>query len=346
MKNYSYLFPSQPKDDQVVAYRLEVLSFFQEFGLEATKKAFKVSKTTLYRWQKTLTDHQGKISSLLPKSTRPRHLRRMATDSRVIEYIQKLREEHYRLGKRKIKVLLDRYCFNLRIETISVSTIGKVIKRNHLFFQKQGRLYHNPNSGWAKRKPAKRLRVRYSPKPTDFSHLQMDTVLKMIEGVKSYLYSAIDIKLKFALSLAYPKLNSQNTLDFFKKVELVYPLKIKSIQTDNGLEFLGIFEPYLKRQNIPHFFIYPRCPRINGVVERYQRTLQEEFLNPNLDLIHQPQLFNDKLAEYLLFYNLERPHQALGFKSPLGYLVAEGYQSQMCVTHTIERVLWIMKTHM
>ena len=264
----------------------------------------------------------------------------MATDSRVIEYIQKLREEHYRLGKRKIKVLLDRYCFNLRIETISVSTIGKVIKRNHLFFQKQGRLYHNPNSGWAKRKPAKRLRVRYSPKPTEFGHLQMDTVLKMIEGVKSYLYSAIDIKLKFALSLAYPKLNSQNTLDFFKKVELVYPLKIKSIQTDNGLEFLGIFEPYLKRQNIPHFFIYPRCPRINGVVERYQRTLQEEFLNPNLDLIHQPQLFNDKLAEYLLFYNLERPHQALGFKSPLGYLVAEGYQSQMCVTHT---KTWLFK---
>jgi len=334
MKNYSYLFPSQPKDDQVVAYRLEVLSFFQEFGLEATKKAFKVSKTTLYRWQKTLTNHQGKISSLLPKSTRPRHLRRMATDSRVIEYIQKLRGEHYRLGKRKIKVLLDRYCFNLRIETISVSTIGKVIKRNHLFFQKQGRLYHNPNSGWAKRKPAKRLRVRYSPKPTEFGHLQMDTVLKMIEGVKSYLYSAIDIKLKFALSLAYPKLNSQNTLDFFKKVELVYPLKIKSVQTDNGLEFLGVFDQHLIKRNIPHFFIYPRCPRINGVVERYQRTIQEEFLEPHSDLIHYPKLFNDKLAEYLLFYNLERPHQALGFKSPLGYLVAEGYQSQMCVTHT------------
>ena len=334
MKNYSYLFPSQPKNSQIVAYRLEVLSFFQEFGLEATKKAFKVSKTTLYRWQKTLTDHQGKISSLLPKSTRPRHLRRMATDSRVIEYIQKLREEHYRLGKRKIKVLLDRYCFNLRIETISVSTIGKVIKRNHLFFQKQGRLYHNPNSGWAKRKPAKRLRVRYSPKPTDFSHLQMDTVFKMIEGVKSYLYSAIDIKLKFALSLAYPKLNSQNTLDFFKKVELVYPLKIKSVQTDNGLEFLGVFDQHLIKRNIPHFFIYPRCPRINGVVERYQRTIQEEFLEPHSDLIHYPKLFNDKLAEYLLFYNLERPHQALGFKSPLGYLVSEGYQSQMCVTHT------------
>lgn len=36
----------------------------------------------------------------------------------------------------------------------------------------------------------------------------MDTVLKVVEGVKSYLYSAIDIKLKFGLTLAYSNLNS------------------------------------------------------------------------------------------------------------------------------------------
>lgn len=270
MKSYPYPFQSQPKDDQVVSYRVEVLSFFKEFGLTATKKAFKVSKTTIYRWQKTF----------------------------------------------------------------SVSTIGKIIKRNHFFFQKQGRIYHNPASGWAKRKPAKRLRARYSPKPTEFGYLQMDTVFKIIEGVRSYFYSAIDVKLKFGLSLAYSRLNSQHTLDFFRKVELVYPLKIKSVQTDNGLEFLGIFDQYPQKNRIPHFFIYPRCPKINGVVGRYQRTIQEEFLEPNLDLIHNPKLFSDKLAEYLLFYNLTRPHHALGFKSPLNYLVEEGYQSQMCVTHT------------
>lgn len=139
---------------------------------------------------------------------------------------KKLREEHFRLGKQKIKPLLDEYCLGLKIKSISVSTIGKVIKRNHFFFQKQGRVYHNPNSGWAKRKPARRPRVKYSPKPTDFGYLQMDTVFKIVEGVRSYLYSAIDVKLKFGLTLAYSRLNSQNTLDFFKKVELVYPLFI------------------------------------------------------------------------------------------------------------------------
>jgi IS30 family transposase len=313
---------------------MEVLSFFKEFGLKATKKAFKVSKTTLYRWRKALFNNQGKLSSLIPKSTKPLSVRKMMTDPRMVEYIKNLREEYPKLGKEKIKPLLDKYCLSLGIKSISVSTIGKVIKRHHLFSQKQGRVYHNPASGWNQKKKSKRLRVRYSPKPAEFGHFQMDTVLKLVDNLKLYLYSAIDIKLKFSLSLAYSNLNSQNTLDFFKKLEIVYPLKIKSIQTDNGLEFLGMFDNYLKRKHIPHYFIYPRCPKINGVVERYQRTLEEEFLDPNLDLIHNPKLFSDKLTDYLIFYLLERPHKSLGLKSPMDYLVSGGYLSQMSVTHT------------
>jgi len=335
MKNYPYLSQAQSKYHQVISYRVEVLSFFEEFGLPAVKKAYRVSKTTVYRWRKTLADNQGRTVSLIPKTTKPEHLRRMETDTRIVTYIKQLREEHYRLGKQKIKVLLNDYCFKLGIKSISASTIGKLIKRNHFFFQKQSRMYHNPASGHARQKRIKRLRVRYSPKPADFGHLQMDTVLKLADGLKVYLYSAIDIKLKFGLSLVYSRLNSFNTLDFFKKVALVYPLAIKSVQTDNGLEFLGVFHQYLAGKGILHYFIYPRCPRINGVVERYQRTIQEEFLEPNLDLVHNSKLFNDKLADYLLFYNLKRPHYSLGLKSPMDYLISEGYQSQMCVTHTI-----------
>jgi hypothetical protein len=41
------------------------------------------------------------------------------------------------------------------------------------------------------------------------------------------------------------------------------------------------------------------------------------------------------LVEYLLFYNLERPHHSLGQKSPMEYLVSNGYLSQMSVTYTL-----------
>jgi len=99
-------------------------------------------------------------------------------------------------------------------------------------------------------------------------------------------------------------------------LELVYPVQIKSIQTDNGLEFQGVFEQYLSKRQITHYFIYPRCPKINGVIERYQRTLQEEFLEPNLDLIYHPKLFYEKLVEYLLFYNSKRVRESLVLNHP------------------------------
>jgi hypothetical protein len=336
MKTYQHI--SQFDKNEVARFRLEAIKFFNEFGLKPTLSFYKVSKATFYRWKKKLKDNQGRLNSLVPLSTRPNNLRVMNTDKRIIEFIKSLRERYPGIGKDKIKPLLDKHCLTLGIDLISSSTIGKVIKRHHFFYQKTGRIYHKPSLARElslRKKRKKRLRVRYAPKPESFGHLQMDTVFKIIDGIKSYFYSAIDTKLKFSFSLTYPKLNSFNTLDFFKKLEMVYPLAIKSVQTDNGLEFQGIFESYLKKNNIPHYFIYPRCPRINGVIERYQRTLQEDFIDPNQYLIHQPKVFYDKLVEYLLFYNLERPHHSLGQKSPMEYLVSNGYLSQMSVTYTL-----------
>jgi len=53
---------------------------------------------------------------------------------------------------------------------------------------------------------------------------------------------------------------------------------IRVVQSDNGSEFLGEFEVHLRNLQLKQVFSYPRCPKINGCVERYQRTLQEEFI--------------------------------------------------------------------
>ena len=318
----------------VAQERLRIISFYEKYGEKATREAFKVDRKLIYIWRKRLKTSGYQLFSLTPSSTRPRRTRKSLVDPRIVVYLKGLREKHPRLGKEKIKPLLDEYCLNEGLDSLSQSTIGRVIKRNHFFFQQQGRIYHTPGSGWAKKPRRKRLRVKYAPQPSDFGHLQMDTLLKLVDGVRMCLYSAIDIKGKFALSLPYPSLNSQNTLDFFRKVELVCPFKIKSVQTDNGLEFLGFFEEHLRKRKILHYFIYPRCPRINGVIERYQRTLQEEFLDQNLDLIHQPEEFSGKLADYLIFFLTERIHKSLGNLTPMDYLIKQGGMSKKSWTYT------------
>ena len=315
--------------------RLEVLKFFDQFGLKATISAFKVSKATIYRWRKKYFDDQKRLTSLIPQSTKPKRVRRRLVDPKIISFIKELRMNYGRLGKDKLKPLVDEYCTKQGITTVSASTLGRVISDNHCFYQKTGRMYHNPNHGWAKqRKRVKRLRQRYAPKPKSFGHMEMDTLVKFVDGMRVYLITAIDVRLKFSFAQAYTSLNSRNALDCFRKLQLVYPFTINTVQTDNGLEFLGEFDQYLKVKKIKHLFIYPRCPRINGVVERFNRTLREDFLNSNLHLLPNPKLFHRKLMDYLLFFNTRRPHQSLGQKSPLGYALEEGYLSQMYWTST------------
>ena len=105
-------------------------------------------------------------------------------------------------------------------------------------------------------------------------------------------------------------------------------------QSDNGPENLGLFDAQLKKDGISHFFIYPRCPKINTFIERYTRTFQVEFIDPNLYAIHDKGVFGPKLADYMIYYNSQRPHHSLNLKSPLQYFMDEGGMSQMSLTYT------------
>ena len=82
-------------------------------------------------------------------------------------------------------------------------------------------------------------------------------------------------------------------------------MPIHVVQTDNGAEFEGEFDAYLSNQQIPHQWSYPRCPRINGCIERYQRTLSEEFIQVHEDTIRLPEEFLHRLGDFLLFYNVD-----------------------------------------
>ena len=324
-------------ESEVAQERSRIINFYGKHGETATKEAFNVDRKLIYVWKKKIKKNKGRLFSLIPISTTSKKKREMETHSRVVDFIKNIRDQHYRLGKEKIKPLLDEYCLKNSLPTIAEPTIGKVIKRHNLFFQKQGRIYHDPESKWVQNqaKSKKRLRIKHSPKPKDFGHIQSDTVERITDGIRDYFYSAIDIRMKFSFSVNYKSSNSRNNKDFYHKFKSVYPgRKIKDWQTDNGAENLGDFEKELEKDNVPHIFTYPRCPRINGVIERYNRTLQEEFINPNLYLIHDKILFSHKLAEYIIFYNTKRVHKTLGNISPMDFLISKGLMSNKSVSYT------------
>lgn len=318
-------------------FRLKVVEFSNKHGVKLAQDAFGISRATIFRWRRCLKESGGRLDSLIPRSRKPKKIRTMQVNSEIVAFIRDIREEHPRIGKEKIRKFLDEYCSKRGGKTVSVSTIGKVIKRYNLTFAPSKLNYHNPQGGWAKRKVNYKSKVRHSPKSTEPGYIEMDTITKFIQGIKRYILNAVDISGKFQFSYAFRTSSSRNTVAFFKKLETVYPCEtgIHVVQTDNGPEYSGEFEKYLKKRNIKHNFIYPRCPRINGFIERANRTLQDEFIDLHLNLLTEDiDKFNRKLMDYLLWYNTERPHKSLNNLTPIDYLLKYYPESHIYVTRT------------
>lgn len=100
------------------------------------------------------------------------------------------------------------------------------------------------------------------------------------------------------------------------------PFAIKGIQIDGGSEFMAEFETYCQQEGISLFVLPPRSPKLNGMVERLQRSYRDEFyayvdLEPRLDPVV------GALRAYEETYNTIRPYQALAYRTPREFLVEQ-----------------------
>ena len=74
-----------------------------------------------------------------------------------------------------------------------------------------------------------------------------------------------------------------------------------------------------RKLDIRQIFSRPHTPKDNPALERFNRTLQDEWLSMSetgLDDINQA---NVDLTEWLVEYNFNRPHHSLDLKSPIMY---------------------------
>ena len=326
--------------------RVKIIDFFGKYGISATREAFKVSRATIYNWKKKLKESEGRLSGLASRSRAPKNKRKRKVNRLIKEFIIKYRSKYNGVGKEAIKPALDEYCKKQGIESISESTIGRVIKdlkERGMIMDNNIKVSIHGGSGnliIKKKKRIKKLRRRgYKPKEAG-DLVEIDSITIFFEGVKRYLITGIDIATKFAFAMAFSKLNSRNSKIFFTKFLEVAPFKIKRIQTDNGKEFEKEFKEYIRGQPITHYFTYPRRPQSNGGIERFNRTLQEQFVSwEKEDLFDDINVFNKKLMEYLIWYNTKKPHRAINKLSPLRYyinmVIKDTLKSNMLWTLTI-----------
>ena len=308
--------------------RLRILIFWEKHGEEATKEAFGVPRRTLYRWQESLRKAQGKLNGLDKKSTAPKRKRTRTISPSLEKRIIDLRIAHPRLGKKKIAVLC----------TLSESTAGRILRdlKRRGLLPKYRKVSVQGGTGRMHERTTRQ--VKKIRRPKEKRGLEIDTIVRFIHGTKRYIYTAINLGDRFAFAGAYARHSSETAADFLEKLIEVAPFEITEIQTDNGSEFAHLFHEACEKRGIRHYHSYPRCPTMNGTVERFNRTVSEDFIRHHLPLLRDNiSLFNERLISWLLWYNTERPHESLGMLSPLQYYVRNlpAEECQMWWTRTI-----------
>ena len=300
--------------------RAAILEFWERYGLEAAVEAFKLSRRTLYSWKAKRKAGKGRMESLNAGSRKPKRLRRRLWPVELVREIKILRTEHPNIGKDKVRILIEPFCVRRGLPCPSVSTVGRLIA------DAPGRMRTEACKPSCAGKRRVGRRPKKTRKPKGFrtkrpGHcVSFDSVERIVGGLRRYVVTATDVHTRFSLAFATASHGSQAAADVLRVFQEVFPHPVEHVLTDNGSEFMKRFNEELDRREIPHWHTYPRTPKMNAHSERFNRTLQEEFLDRHSHLLQDPKKFNGELADWLVWYNSERPHRSLGLKSPIQYM--------------------------
>ena len=316
---YSYMITQKAK------FKAKVLSFWEKYGFEATIDAFPVKRSALFLWKKKLKQGNGKLESLNDKSRIPQTKRKRIWRFETIQEIKQIRNEHPNLGSEKIHPLLMEFCVDNGFKCPMSRTIARIIEDD----PDKMRIFPKKISHFGKIKKANRQKILRKPKhikPEYPGHLiALDTIERIVNGNRRYIITFEDIYTRFSFAWATKSHASKAAEEFFELCIKAFPFSFNFLYvlTDNGSEFKKHFSDKLKELHLTHYHTYPRTPKMNAHIERFNRTIQEEFVDYHSYLLINPDDFNNILIDYLIFYNIKRVHWAFQNKlSPVQFMLS------------------------
>lgn len=296
--------------------RLRVVRWYEEQGRNVTLTArhFHYSRSTVHVWLKRYK--ASGMKGLEDRSKRPKRVRQPSWDSGLEARVLELRNENPTWGKDKLTPILKREGI-----AVSVSMVGRILTRA----RRQGRLppaslkdpciVSRPQTRpYATRKPKDYLALA----PGDL--VQVDTAdVRWTASDRYKHFSGRDYVSRWDVLDVHTRATARSAADFLKVLRQRMPFAVRAIQVDGGSEFKAEFEEACREQGLLLFVLPPRSPKLNGRVERAQRTHKEEFYQQ----VSPPDSLAELRAQLLdqeQRYNTYRPHQALGQKTPQQWL--------------------------
>lgn len=275
--------------------RMEAVQLVQR-GWSARRAARRLgfAHNTVLNWLKRMPEYGYRSNLVIPtRSSKPHHHPR-ELPREVVSRILELRRErsqcaeilHHRLQKEGVLV--------------SLSSVKRVLKRH-------GCTRFSPWKKWH----------QYPPRPLPLKPgvlVQVDTVWIGRPEQRLYTYTLLDVCTRWAFAWATEKIDTFKSIRFLKEAREEAPFAFLTLQSDHGSEFSRRFTTRMLVQGISHRHSRVRTPTDNGHLERFNRTLQQECLRK---VPRSLKSWSKEIPEYLRYYNSERPHMALNYKTPL-----------------------------
>jgi transposase InsO family protein len=255
-----------------------------------------VEPSTISRWCRK--DPTGGWREIPTESSRP-HTSPHALAEEVVSAIVTKRS-----GRRRCGQVIHQELLRDGI-SVSLSSVQRTLERCHLL---------------EKRSPWKRPHD-FTPRPLPTHSgalLQADTVhILRPDGSRVYIYTLLDLYSRWAYAEVAERIGAEASVQFIARAQASAPFPFEMIQTDHGSEFSRWFTHALRRTGQRHRHSRVRQANDNAHVERFNRTLQEECLDAVVPSISS---LSQALATYLPYYNTERLHMGLNYRTPLEVL--------------------------
>lgn len=301
--------------------KAKILAFWEKHGLRAALDAFEVKRRTLFDWKKKWEEGGRKPEALNEKLRTPKTKRKRLWSEEIIAEIKRIRWAHPNLGKEKLYPELLKFCLKSKLLCPKPKTIGRLIRDLGGL-----RMYPAKISHFGKVKKANRQKVLRKPRDFQAKYpghcVALDTIEKNVWGSRYYVITFEDLFTRFSFAWETTSHASAAAKEFFLLCLKVFPFPITFVLTDNGSEFMKHFDEELRRLHVAHYHTYPKTPKMNAHCERFNRTIHEEFVDYNTNLLASPNEFNRKLIDWLIWYNTDRMHYAFQNKlSPVQFML-------------------------
>ncbi|OGG53048.1 hypothetical protein A2851_05790 [Candidatus Kaiserbacteria bacterium RIFCSPHIGHO2_01_FULL_53_29] len=274
-----------------------------------TTRHFGISRKTFWKWD-TRFDRTN-LRTLEEKSRAPQRVRHKEITIEEEGRIIKLRTAHIRWGKMKLAVV-----YKTTYGTpISSWKVQYTIKKHGLYFHPKK---NAQTQAKRKRSKEKKRITGLSRKPFPGFLVALDTIVLWIDGTKRYIFTAIDTASKIAFARMYTTKSSKNASDFLNRFVYLLDYEVWNAGHDNGSEFHKHFQKAIEELQLGDWWSRPHTPKDNPFNERFNRTLQDEFIALG-HLTNDVDRFNREVTEWLIEYAFVRPHQTLGYQTPWEY---------------------------